>query len=214
MTSPDFAESTRERNIKSYTELLAIAVKRRTAGQMDISEFLFKRSEKILREALLLNGSDTFQFVRNIKYLLIHGRGKNRNLRITGAASCAKTFMVKLLKLIFSDRILENPATDKYAWVEFEKEKLFLLNHFRWSKDLIPWHDMLFLLEGETAKLPAQKNIYSENIVISIDVAIFVTNKSSINNRASCSANDDKETKVMAARWKNYEFRHQISPQD
>ena len=69
---------------------------------------------------------------------------------------------------------------------------------------------MLLLLEGETLKLPAQKNIYSEDIVISTDVAIFATSKSSIKHRGR----DDRETEIMAARWKNYEFRHQFSPQE
>ena len=73
---------------------------------------------------------------------------------------------------------------------------------------------MLLLLEGETLKLPAPKNIYSEDIVISTDVAIFATSKSSIKHRDPYSASDDRETKIMAARWKNYEFRHQFSPQE
>ena len=122
--------------------------------------------------------------------------------------------MLKPLKLIFSDSIFENPANDKYAWVGSEKAKVFLLNDFRWSKDLIPWHDMLLLLEGTTVKLPAPKNIYSEDIVISTDVAIFATSKSPIKHRRSYKASDDRETEMMAARWKNYEFHHQSSPQE
>ena len=68
-------------------------------------------------EVLLLNGIDTFQFVTSTKDLLIHGRGKNRNLITTGPDNCAKTFMLKPLKLIFSDSIFENPVNDMYAWV-------------------------------------------------------------------------------------------------
>ena len=96
--------------------------------------------------------------------------------------------MLKSLKLIFSDSIFENPANYKYAWLGSEKSKVFLLNDFRWSKDLIPWHDMLLLLEGTTVKLPAPKNIYSEDIVISTDVAIFATSKSPIKHRSSYNA--------------------------
>ena len=58
------------------------------------------------KEDLQLNGIDTFHFVTSIKDLMIHG--KNRNLIITGLANCAKTFMLKALKLIFSDSIFEN----------------------------------------------------------------------------------------------------------
>ena len=109
------------------------------------------------KEVLLLSGIDSFQFVTSIKDLLIHGRCKNRNLIITGPVSCAKKFMLKPLKIVFSDSIFENSANGTYALVGSEKAKVFLLNNFRWSKDLIPCHNMLLLLEGETVKLPAPK---------------------------------------------------------
>ena len=38
---------------------------------------------------------------------------------------------------------------------------------------MIIWYDMLLFLEGETVKLTPPKNIYSEDIVISTDVAIL-----------------------------------------
>ena len=65
------------------------------------------------------------------------------------------------------------------------------------SKDLIPWHDLLLLLEGETVKLPAPKNICREYIVISNDVAIFLISKISSKYRGPYNANDDRETVIM-----------------
>ena len=50
MTDLDLAEFIQERGIRSYTELLAIVEEQRTAGQMDIGEFVFKQNEKILCE--------------------------------------------------------------------------------------------------------------------------------------------------------------------
>ena len=50
LTKLDLAEFIRERGIKSYAELLAIAEERRSDGQMDIAKFVFKRNEKILGE--------------------------------------------------------------------------------------------------------------------------------------------------------------------
>ena len=105
--------------------------------------------------------------------------------------------------LYFSDTMFENPANDNYAWVWSEKAKVFLLNGIWWSKDLIPWHDMLLLLEGETVNLPAPNNIYSENIVISTDVAILAASKSPIKHIGSYNGSDDREKEMMAARWKN-----------
>ena len=77
-----------------------------------------------------------------------------------------KRLYIETPQLIFSDSIFENPANDKYAWVGFKKAKMFLFSDFICSRDLIPWHDMLLLLEGETVKLPAPNNIYSEDIMI------------------------------------------------
>ena len=59
---------------------------------------------------------------------------------------------------------------------------------------------MLLILEGETVKPPAPKNIYSEEILISADVAIFATSKSSTKQRGTYNANDDRETDMMAAK--------------
>ena len=103
---------------------------------------------------------------------------KNKNLIITGPANCAKTFILKPLKLIFSDSIFESPDNNNHAWAGSEKAKVFLLNDSRKTKDLNLWNDMLVLLAGETVKLTAPRKIYSEGIVISTDVAISATNKS------------------------------------
>ena len=134
----EFSRVHSRKGIGSCTELLAIAEEQRTAGQMDIAEFLFKRNEKILhelvtktwqiksakekletskvsridtvktrltsdcvegcsgqwlwcsKEVFLFNGIGIFQFATSIKDLLIHGRGKNRNLTITAPANCSK----------------------------------------------------------------------------------------------------------------------------
>ena len=42
------------------------------------------------------------------------------------------------------------------------------------------WKDLLLLLEGETLKLPALKNLSAEDVIICIDVAIFATSKAPI----------------------------------
>ena len=104
------------------------------------------------KEVLLLHGIETFQLVTSIKDLLIHGIGKNRNLILTEPANCAKTFMLKPLKLIFSDIIFKNPASNKHAWVGSEKSKVFCSMTLE-LPDLIPYHDMLLFLESKTVKL-------------------------------------------------------------
>ena len=58
--------------------------------------------------------------------------------------------MLKPFKLSFSDILYEDLANDKYAQVGSEKPKVCLLSDFGWSQNLIPWHDMLPLLEVDT----------------------------------------------------------------
>ena len=41
------------------------------------------------------------------------------------------------------------------------------------DEDLIPRHDLLLQLEGESVKQPVPKNIYNEDIVISTNVALL-----------------------------------------
>ena len=96
----------------------------KTHSTSDCGEGCFVQWLQCAKEFLLLNGIDTFQFLTSTNDLPIHGRDKNKNLIITGPANCAKTFRLKLLKLIFSDGIFENSANDKYAWVGSEKAKV------------------------------------------------------------------------------------------
>ena len=65
---------------------------------------------------------------------------------------------------------------------------------------------MMLFLESETVKLSVPKNIYSEDTVISTDVVMSVTSKSSIKHRGLCNASDDKETEMIVARWKSFKF--------
>jgi len=166
------------------------------------------------REVLTLNRIDIPRYIASVRDLLTNGRAKNRNIILVGPANCAKTFMLKPLKTIFGDSVFENPAHDKFAWVGANHAKVFLLNDFRWSKEIIPWHDMLLLLEGETVKLPAPKNLYTEDIKIDSDVAIFATSKREIVFKGSYNASDDRETEMMAARWNVFKLMHQFSPDE
>ena len=79
---------------------------------------------------------------------------------IYGQTNCAKMFMLKRLKRIFGDRLFDNPANDKYAWVGADKAEVILLQDFRFCREVITWKDLL-LLEGEMVKLPAPKNHFA-----------------------------------------------------
>jgi hypothetical protein len=86
-------------------------------------------------------------------------------------------------------------------------ECLFL-NDFRWSQAIIPWHDLLLLLEGQLVHLPAPKTHYAKDICFTGDTPIFATGKNPI-----CYIKNGciDETEMMAIRWKVFRFNSQIS---
>ena len=97
-------------------------------------------------EVFSLNGMEVAGFASYIFELLAQGRGKFRNIMIYGQTNCAKTFMVKPLKCIFGDRLFDNPANEKYAWVGADKAEVILLQDFRFRREVITWNDLLLLV--------------------------------------------------------------------
>ena len=162
-------------------------------------------------EVLALNKIERNSFCGAVRNSLVHGRGKYRNVMLVGPTNCAKTFMFKPLVNIFKEHVFENPANDKFAWVGAGEAKVIMLNDFRWHKECISWKDLLLLLEGETVKLPAPKNLYAQDVCISGDVAIFATGKSTITFKGPYNAVDRVEDDMMASRWKVFNLSHQFS---
>ena len=116
--------------------------------------------------------------------------------------------MCKPLESIYV--VFTKPANDKYGWDGADSAEVIVLQDFRWIRDMFAWNDLLLLLEGETVKLPATKNQFSSDIVIEKDTPIFATSKSRIAYVGKFNASDERETELMAIRWKVIEFNHQI----
>ena len=263
MNNLEASDIIKKEKIKSYTELLALAEKRREAGQTDFANFVFNRNEKALRELvkktwdmseaqstlevektsridmlysymerepcgepcdgkwfecaneiLELNKIPVSEFALSVYDLIEKGRGKHRNIIITGPANCGKTFILKPLQIIFKNQIFQNPANDKYGWLGADKAKVILLNDFRWTKELIPWKDLLLLLEGEPVHLPSPKNLYSQDVKINTDVPVFATSKGTVKYKGSYGTADEREDKMMEVRWKEFKFYHQFEEKD
>ena len=102
-------------------------------------------------QTLQQNDISVEEFRSAVKELLHKVHGKFRNNLIIGPANCNKTFLLKPLSLVY--RSFVNPATSIFAWVGAEQRKLLFLNNFHWSPHVIPWHDLLSLLEGEPVHL-------------------------------------------------------------
>ena len=258
MTSYELSEIILAKNIKSRTELLALAREQKQEGKIDLAEFIVNRGAKVVaevlettwemenskqqldrqtktrielineakegqcvegcygqwltcaKEVLECNGIDAQYYGRSIQDLLEKGRGKYRNIMNIGVANCGKTFLLNPLNVIFNT--FSNPACTSFAWVGAEKAECIFLNDFRWSPCIIPWHDLLLLLEGQLVHLPAPKSHYAKDIVFDKDTPIFATGKNEIIFVKS-GAVDDKETEMMAVRWKIFRFHAQIPQQ-
>ena len=126
-------------------------------------------------DILTRNGIDVMAFVGAVRVLLQKGRGKYRNIYLKGPANCGKTFLLNPLNHIYST--FSNPATMTFAWVGAEDADVIFLNDFRWSKQIIPWHDLLLMLEGQLVHLPAPKVITAKTLLCLVMCQYFVRQK-------------------------------------
>ena len=158
-------------------------------------------------EILEKNGIERVLFADAVATLLALGRGNGRNIYITGPANCGKTFILDPLRIIFSTFLL--PASCLYAWLGVEDKEVIFLNDFRWSSLILPWSDMLLLLESHVVHFAAPKTSYSKGIEFSRDTPVFATAKAPISFVKS-SVIDDRETEMMNVRWRFFHFKHQF----
>ena len=146
-------------------------------------------------------------FSQAVKDLLEKGRGKFRNILIKGPANTGKTFLLNPLNVVY--RSFSNPATSTFAWVGAEKAEVIFLNDFRWNPQIIQWHDLLLMLEGQPVHLPAPKSYFSKDLEFTRDTPIFCTTKHDL-GYVKGGVIDERETEMMAVRWHSFQFQRQI----
>jgi hypothetical protein len=134
------AKASLERMAKSRMEILHEALQE-TCKCEPISQW-----QNFALELLENNGIPRESFGNAVEELLRKGRGKYRNLMLTGPANCGKTFLLNPLNSIY--KTFTNPASTSFAWVGAEQAEVLFLNDFRWSPQIIAWHDFLLMLEG------------------------------------------------------------------
>ena len=159
------------------------------------------------KEVLSGNDIERSDFGTAVLTLLEKGRGKYRNVMIVGPANCGKTFILQPLCVMY--KCFLNPASTTFAWVGAETAEVILLNDFRWSKQIIPWHDLLQMLEGQPVHLSAPKTHYAKDLVLDKDTPIFCTSSTRI-RYVSQGAINERETEMMEVRWKVFPFYKQI----
>ena len=161
---------------------------------------------QVAKDTLARNNLTGGSFQSAVRELLEKGCGKYRNIIIFGSANCGKTFLLNPLNAIHYT--FTNPVTSNFAWVGAESAEVLFLNDFRWSPQVLPWHDMLLLL-GQTVHLPAPKCHYAKHIVFETDTPTFCTDKHElVFIKGGCI--DERETEMMRVRWKIFNFFSQI----
>ena len=165
----------------------------------------------LARDILARNGIPSEEFASSVRLLLEKGRGKYRNLYIKGPANCGKTFLLNPLNVIYTT--FSNPATSTFAWVGAETAEVIFLNDFRWSSQIIPWQDLLLMLEGQMVHLPAPKSHYAQDATLNSDVPIFCTAKEEL-AFVRGGAVDAVETQMMRVRWKVFTLHAQIPAEE
>lgn len=190
-----------ERNNKTRMEILQEFL------QVECVSGCNKQWLSIAKDILRRNSIPEAAFTEVVRNLLVKGRGKYRNILLKGPANCGKTFLLNPLNSIF--HTFTNPATTSFAWVGAEDCEVIFLNDFRWSEKIIPWHNLLLLLEGQTVHLAAPKSHYAQDIVFEKDVPIFCTGKDEL-VYVRGGVVDLRETEMMQVRWKVVSFNAKI----
>jgi len=119
------------------------AIERAQMRRLDILKSVGLNGDCVCDGVWLLQAKDILNrnnithehFSNSVMNLLRNGRGKYRNILITGPTNCGKTFILQPLTTIFNT--FSNPATTSYAWIGAEAAEVILLNDFRWSTQVI-----------------------------------------------------------------------------
>lgn len=165
---------------------------------------------ELAKQVLQQNNVPLEEFAAALRELLERGRGKHRNILITGPKDCAKTFILKPIKEVFPNQVFNNPGNDKYSLANCVHKKIIFLNDFRWNKEVISWRDFLLLLEGEPVHLPTPRNHFRHDVCLEADTPIFATSIAPIVFKESYNGRNIVEDEMMAARWKMFKFTKEI----
>ena len=125
---------------------------------------------------------------------------------LTRPTNIGKTFLLLPLNKIYKS--FANPPSTSFVWIGAEKAEIIFHNDFRWSPQIIPWHDLL-ILESQLVHMPALKCHLAKDITFDNGTPIFATSKQPI----VCMKNgslDERESDMMTVRWKTFNLQCQM----
>ena len=163
---------------------------------------------KYAKEICRTNGLNAYVVADAFRKAIILGRGKDNNIMIVGEKDRGKSFLVEPLESIFCT--FSSPTKGSFSWIGMEGKEVVILNDVQWSEDLLPWADMLRLLDGSTVQFRRPMCSYGSNLVHTREenIAIFATSKDVMRH-----SSDHRETDMMERRWKVFHLYREI-PRD
>lgn len=167
--------------------------------------------QTLANQVLQLNGIGIDTYTQAVLAAITLGRGKFRNILHIGGTNRAKSFLIQPLKLIY--KAFNNPSRASFNWIGVDTSEVILLNDFRWGRDVLPWEQVLLLLEGDIVKFPAPKNQYGSDIEMKVDTPIFATSRAEIEFKSASlePAQVAEENEMMRSRWKTFSFTHKFT---
>lgn len=164
--------------------------------------------QRMALQLLQHNGIPVDSYTQAVLAALTLGRGKFRNIMHTGESNRGKTFLLQPLKEIY--KAFDNPSRGTFNWVGVDSCEIIVLNDFRWGRDVIPWEQLLLLLEGDNVRFPAPKNKFNEDICLTRDTPVFATSRCDIRFQRSQAGEIEisHESDMMKSRWKTFHFTH------
>ena len=74
-----------------------------------------------------------------------------------------------------------------FSWLGVESKEIIFLNDFHWDRTILPWKDMLSLLEGDEVNFSAPKTNYAKDIKLTKDAPIFATADKCFSKGQNCT---------------------------
>jgi hypothetical protein len=95
-----------------------------------------------------------------------------------------------------------------------EEVEIIFLNDFRWTERILPWQDLLCLLEGDKIHIPTPKTHFAQDVILEKDTPIFCTGPSRIRKFSRAGDVNEIESQMIEIRWKIFIFFHQVMTAD
>ena len=143
----------------------------------------------------------------------------NSNYNFVGLSQLTyifQTFMLEPINQIFT-KTFANPTRSSFNWIGASEADVIFLNDFRYDSthEIIPWSDLLNLLDGSKLHVAAPKTSHAKDIAWTEKQPIFATGPEKIQRfyKGTTSINAG-ETKQMDARWVYVHLTHIIKEID